>query len=82
MGFKPDMSYYCINNIRVRRVVREEYEQLKPIQVYREEYIQFQSLAAVHFNPANILKRTNFRWVEEKKRAADANAPPESEEAS
>ena len=82
MGFKPDMSYYCINDIRVRRVVREEYEQLKPIQVYREEYIQFQSLAAVHFNPANILKRTNFRWVEEKKRAADANAPPESEEAS
>ncbi len=82
MGFKPDMSYYCINDIRVRRVVREEYEQLKPLQVFKDEYIQFQSLAVVHFNPANILKRTNFRWAEGKKGAADANAPPESEEAS
>jgi hypothetical protein len=82
MLFKPDMSYYCIKEIRVRRVVREEYEQIKPIQVFKDEYIQFQSLAAVHFNPANILKRTNFRWAGEKKQAADANAPPESEEAS
>ena len=82
MSFKPDMSYYCIKEIRVRRIVREEYEQIKPIQVFKDEYIQFQSLAAVHFNPANILKRTNFRWAGEKKQVADANAPPESEEAS
>jgi hypothetical protein len=82
MPFKPDMSYYCINDIRIRRVVREEYEQIKPIQVFKDEYIQFQSLAAVHFNPANILKRTRFRWVEEKKPAADANSPVESEGAS
>lgn len=90
MAFKPDMSYYCIKEIRIRRIFQEEYEQTKPLQVYKEEYIQSQSLAAVHFNPANILKRTNFRWVEEKKQAAekkqaseaDANKPAESEEAS
>jgi hypothetical protein len=82
MLFKPDMSYYCIKEIRVRRVVREEYEQIKPMHVFRDEHIQSQSLAAVHFNPANILKRTNFRWAEEMKPTADANAPPESEEAS
>lgn len=82
MVFKPDMSYYCIKDIMVRRVVREEYEQIKPIQVFKDEHIEFQSLAAVHFNPANILKRTNFRWAREKKQAADANAPPESKEAS
>ena len=82
MGFKPDMSYYCINDILIRRVVREEYEQIKPIQVFRDEYIQFQNLAAVHFNPTNILKRTSFRWAEEDKQATDANAPAESEEAS
>ena len=82
MAFKPDMSYYCIKEISVRRVVREEYEQIKPIQVFKDEHIEFQSLAAVHFNPANILKRTNFRRIGEKKQAADANAPPESEEAS
>jgi hypothetical protein len=82
MAFKPDMSYYCLKEIRIRRVVREEYEQMKPIQVYKEEHIQSQSMAAVHFGPENILKRLNFRWVGEEERAADANAPAESEEAS
>lgn len=82
MAFKPDMSYYCLKDIRIRRVVREEYEQMKPIQVYKEEHIQSQSMAAVHFSPENILKRLNFRWVGEEEQAADANAPAESEEAS
>jgi hypothetical protein len=81
MVFKPDMSYYCIKDISVRRVVREEYEQIKPIQAFKDEHIEFQSLAAVHFNPANILKRTNFRWVREKKQASDANSPAGSGEA-
>ena len=82
--FKPDMSYYCLKEIRIRRVFQEEYEQIKPVQVYKEEYIQFQSLAAVHYNPENILKRTNFRWAEVKmpEQAADSNAPAESEETS
>jgi hypothetical protein len=80
--FKPDMNYYCIKEIRVRRVTREEYEQIKPIQAYQQEYVQSQSLAAVHFNPENILKRVNFRWVRETERPADANEPPESEEES
>ena len=62
--------------------MREEYEQMKPIQVYREEYIQSQSLAAVHFGPENILKRVDFRWVGEKKQVEDVNTPAESEEAS
>jgi len=82
MEFKPDMSYYVIKEILIKRVVREEYEQIKPIQVYREEYIQFQSLAAVHFSPENILKRVNFRWVKKEERAADANTPVESKDAS
>ena len=81
MEFKPNMSYYCLKEIRIRRVVREEYEQIKAIQVYKEEHIQFQSLAAVHFNPQNIIKRMNFRWREEEQ-AADANVPAEPEEAS
>jgi len=82
MEFKPGMSYYCIRSVRVRRVFREEYEQVKPMQVYKEEHIQSQSLAAVHFNPENILKRTNFRWAMEKKPVTDADAPEEPEEAS
>ena len=82
MEFKPGMSYYCLKDVSVRRVFREDYEQVKPIQVFKEEHIQFQSLAAVHYNPENILKRVNFRLVREGKQAADANTPAESEEAS
>jgi hypothetical protein len=82
MEFKPGMSYYCLKDVRVRRVFREDYEQVKPIQVFKEEHIQFQGLAAVHYNPENILKRVNFRLVREGKQATDANTPVESEEAS
>ncbi|HIJ52743.1 MAG TPA: hypothetical protein HPP66_06270 [Planctomycetes bacterium] len=82
MEFKPDMSYYCVKEIFVKRVHQGEYEQSKPLKVYTQEHIQSQSLAAVHFNPENILKRMNFRWVREEEQAADSNQPPESEEAS
>jgi hypothetical protein len=79
LEFKPDMSYYCIKEIRIRRIMREEYEQLKPLKVYSEEHIQSQSLAAVHFNPENILKRVGFRWAAEVRQAAEPNEPAESE---
>ena len=82
MEFKPDMSYYCLKNISVKRLDQEQYETIKAIQIYREEHIQSQSLAAVHFNPENILKRMSFRWAGEKMAAADANTPTESEGAS
>ncbi len=43
-----------------------------------EDYVQSQSLAAVHLSPENILKRMNFRWVLTGEEPADANAPTES----
>jgi len=59
--FKPDMSFYCIKNISVKRITLEEYEKIKAMQIQREDYTQSESLAAVYFNPENILKRMNFR---------------------
>ncbi len=82
LEFKPDMSYYCLKNISVKRLEQEQYETIKAIQIYREEHIQSQSLAAVHFNPENISKRMSFRWLREEKAAADANTPDEAEGAS
>jgi hypothetical protein len=76
------MSYYCVKNISVRRFGLEEYEAIKAMQIYTEEHLQSQSLAAVHFNPENIFKRMSFRWAEEKKTPADANTPKEPEGAS
>ena len=79
MEFKPDMSYYCLKDISVKRLEQEQYDKIKAIQVYREDFIQSQSLAPVHFNPENILKRMRFRLVEKDREPADINTPSESE---
>jgi hypothetical protein len=82
MEFKPDMSYYVIKSISVKHLWKEQYEQVKPTQIFRAEHAQTQSLMAVHFNPENILKRLNFRSVSITKapeETTDANTPAESE---
>jgi hypothetical protein len=79
MEFKPDMSYYCLKNISVKRLEQEQYDKIKAVQDYKEDFIQSQSLAPVHFNPENILKRMNFRPVKEDKEPADINTPSESQ---
>ena len=78
LEFKPDMSYYCLKNVSIKRLNQEQYETIKAMQVYREDFVQSQSLAPVHFNPENILKRMNFRLAGQDKEATDANAPVES----
>ncbi|KPL23116.1 MAG: hypothetical protein AMJ75_06710 [Phycisphaerae bacterium SM1_79] len=82
MEFKPDMSYYVIKNISIRRLWKEQYEQIKAQRLYQEDHVQSQSLAAVHFNPENILKRMDFRAAGADQQAQDANVPAESEAAS
>ena len=81
MEFRPTMSYYVIKNVSVRRVDQAQYARIKPLQVYREEHTQSQSLAAVYFNPEGIVKRLDFRLLDEEQPAA-ANEPPKSQGAS
>jgi hypothetical protein len=75
--FKPDMSYYCLKSLSVKRLEQEQYDKTKALQDFKEDFIQSQSLAPVHFNPENILKRMNFKLVEESKEPADTNTPSE-----
>ena len=81
MEFKPDMSFYCIKNLSVQRVSLQEYEKIKAMRLQAEDYIQSESMVAVHFNPENILKRMNFKPAETEE-SEDANTPEESEAAS
>jgi ribonuclease D len=81
MEFKPDMSYYCIKDISVRRLERSEYERIKSLWAWQEDITQSQTLAVVHFNPENILKRMNFRPLKEEQ-PGDANTPAEAQGAS
>ncbi len=78
MEFKPDMSFYIIKDISVKRLDQAEYEKIKAKRLYREDHIQSQSAAAVHFDPENILKRMSFRWAERYEETTDANAPTKS----
>ena len=76
---KPDMSYYCVKTISVKRLDRQRYEAIKATQAYKQEFIQSQSLAAVFYAPENILKRAKFKLIDDDAEDADAGEPNESE---
>ncbi len=78
--FKPDMSYYAVKSISVNRLWKEDYEKMKAMQLYREDHVQSQSLAPIHFNPENILKRTSFELVNTKPAPTRRPALPEQVE--
>jgi hypothetical protein len=40
MEFKPDMSYYCLKNISVKRLDQEQYDKIKAVQDYKEDFIR------------------------------------------
>ena len=75
MEFKPDLCYYCIKNISVRRLDQQQYEAIKALQVYKEDVVEAQSLAAIHFAPENILKRMNFKDINANNETVDVNTP-------
>jgi len=75
MEFKPNMSFYVIKSISVKRLEQQEYEKIKARQLFTEDYIQSQSLAPVHFNPENILKRMNFRLAGKDQKQTESATP-------
>jgi len=80
MEFKPDLCYYCIKNISVRRLDQQQYEAIKALQVYKEDVVEDQSLAAIHFAPENILKRMNFKVINANEEPVDVNMPERTDE--
>ena len=64
LEFKASQSFYVLKNVSVRRLDRQQYEKAKGRLLMRADNIQTQSVAAAHFNPANILKRMYFRSAE------------------
>ena len=82
MEFKPDLSFYVIKSVSVKRLFKEDFDKMKATRLFREDYTQSQSLAVIHFNPENILKRMNFTPAKSEEETADANTPAESEAAS
>ncbi len=73
--FKPYMSYYCVKTLSVNRLEKKKYEEIKVLRVHKEDIAQSQSLAVIHFNPENIVKRTNYRPVRQQDEPTDSNTP-------
>jgi hypothetical protein len=84
MEFKPDMSYFCIKNLTIKRLWKEDYDKIKTRRLFTEDNIQSQNLSVIHFNPENILKRMNFKLVNAKESTSTAPVesamPPDTED--
>jgi hypothetical protein len=64
LEFKPGQSFYAVKSVSVKWLNQQQYDSMKGMLLQQEDYIQTQNLAVVHLNPANILKRMNFRRSE------------------
>ncbi len=82
LEFKPDQSYYVLKNLSIERLDREQFQRMKGMLLRQEDYSQAQSLAVVHLNPENILKRMNLRLARQADEPAEAEAGQPAEGAS
>ncbi len=77
--FKPNMSFFCVKDLTIKRLWKEDFDRTRPVRSYRQDLTQLQSLAPIHFSPQNIIKRMKFRFTEESKKSGDANATEQPE---
>lgn len=73
--FKPDVQYLVVKNVTVTPLWKEDYDKAKAMQIFRDEHAQAQSLAAIHFNPANILERMHYKHAGPDGKPVEPNAP-------
>ncbi|HUT31561.1 MAG TPA: hypothetical protein VMX13_17355 [Sedimentisphaerales bacterium] len=78
LEFKPDLSCYCLKSLVIRRITQDQYEKAKVAQSYRADFVEAQSLYAVHFDPESIVKRMKFMSARQDGQSQDANAPKET----
>ena len=71
---KQNASFYVVKSVSVTRLLQESYEKNKSAQIYKNDIMQSQSLAVVHFKPENILKRMNYKPLLEQNPEAEAPA--------
>ncbi len=82
MEFKPERSYYVVRTLSLTPLYQEQFQKVKGMVIGREEFGQSQNLGVVHLNPANILKRMNFRSADSTEGSARSKAKTESKDAS
>ena len=69
--FKPQLDCYAVKSLRRNLVTMQDYEQSRQRTAFTEDYRLSQSMAIEHFMPDNIIKRLNFRPVNEPNKPAE-----------
>jgi hypothetical protein len=64
LAFEPQMSCYAVKSVSRGRLTTADYDKARARTVFIEDFSRSQALAAVHFNPDGIERRTAFRWIE------------------
>jgi hypothetical protein len=82
LKFEPHLSYYCLKSLSLKRLYQDEYERIRPEHIFVKDLTQSQTLAVIHYNPKNILKRMKFRLAKEESEPVDANEPTGPEDTS
>ncbi|MGA2324563.1 MAG: hypothetical protein ABSG22_12045 [Sedimentisphaerales bacterium] len=74
--YKPGMCYYCLESMTIHRLYQEEFDMAKAAEVVRDEFVDSQALAVIHYNPKNIVKRMKFVEIQERQDVAGPNSVP------
>ncbi len=74
---KPYMSYYLIKDLSINRLYNEQFQNQKSAFAYEADAIEMQNLAAVFFQPENIVKRMNLTLIEDSKQPKEVEGAPE-----
>ena len=82
MEFEPQMCCYAVKKLFVTRLNEADYEKIKNLLAYGENFAESQNLAAVYLNPENILKRAGFKPAKETETAAEPNTSAKPQGAS
>ncbi|MFH1370804.1 MAG: hypothetical protein ABII09_05905 [Planctomycetota bacterium] len=75
LEFKPEMNYYCAKSIIIHRLSEDEYDKIKAVNAVEDAFREAESLAAVYFDPKNIVSRMNFRVIKEQQETAPTSSP-------
>jgi hypothetical protein len=62
---KPEFTVYVLKNAVLNKINQQEFNQVKPMQIFRRDSSTAASLSAVFYNPDNLAERMNFEWKEE-----------------
>ena len=74
--YKPGMCYYCLESMIIHRLYQEGFDMAKAAEVVRDEFVDSQALAVIHYNPKNIVKRMKFVEIQERQEVAGPNSVP------